>query len=77
MRQTVIALRAVSREESETAMNMSYCRFENTLTALRECSAALADSGPDPFDGLSDDERKAAKRLMKLCREMADDYCEE
>ena len=27
------------------AMNMSYCRFENTLAALRECDEAMAEIG--------------------------------
>ena len=56
------------------AMNMSYCRFENTLAALRECDEAMAESVQDPLDELSESERKAAKRLLKLCREMADNY---
>ena len=55
------------------AMNMSYCRFENTLAALRECDSALAEQ-LDPFDGLSDSEREAAKKLLNLCREMAENY---
>lgn len=57
------------------SINMSYCRFENTLQALRECSDALADfDGPDPFDMLSDKEKKAAKKLLKLCGDLAADY---
>ncbi len=54
-------------------MNMSYCRFENTLAALRECDAALAESC-DPLSELSDSERKAAIKLLKLCRTIADDF---
>ena len=56
------------------AMNMSYCRFENTLAALRECDEAMAEIVQDPPDELSESERKAAKRLLKPCREMADNY---
>jgi hypothetical protein len=55
------------------SMNMSYCRFQNTLAALRECEEALSDSG-DPLADLSEEERKAAKRLFKLCRSLADDF---
>ena len=55
------------------AMNMGYCQFENTLAALRECDEAMAESA-NPLDELSESERKAAKRLLKLCREMADNY---
>lgn len=58
------------------AMNMSYCRFENTLAALRECDEAMAES-MNPLDDLSDSEKAAAKRLLKLCREMSENYGEE
>ena len=60
------------------AMNMSYCRFKNTLRALRECSDALAElDGSDPLEELSESERKAAIRLFKLCGELAADYGED
>lgn len=55
------------------AMNMSYCRIENTLMALKECEEAFAEEC-DPFEKLSDDERYAATRLLRLCRQLADDY---
>lgn len=54
--------------------NMSYCRFENTLAALRECQDALNEAGNNPLDGLNEYELKAAKQLIKLCRKIADDY---
>jgi len=47
--------------------NMSYCRFENTLADLLDCQAALLD------DDLSDDEKKARRRLIRVCREIADE----
>lgn len=50
--------------------NMSYCRFQNTLQDLRDCYEA-------GVDGLSEDEKKAAKRLIKLCQKMVDAYSEE
>lgn len=60
------------------AMNMSYCRFKNTLEALRECYNALAESDSDtPLDDLSEQEKKAAKQMLRLCRQMADDYGDE
>ena len=49
---------------------MSYCRFENTLHDLRDCARALDDDG---LEGLSEDERRAAKQLIKLCKRIADD----
>ena len=60
------------------AMNMSYCRFENTLIALRECADALNEADTaDPLVTLSDHERQAARRLLKLCGELAADYGED
>jgi len=53
--------------------NMSYCRFENTLDALRECAEALADMDGD-LEELRGEERVAATRLIKLCGEIAEDY---
>lgn len=50
--------------------NMHYCRFENTLGDLRECYDDM-DS-----NDLSESEQKARKRLVKLCRQIADDYSE-
>ncbi len=55
------------------SVNMSYCRFRNTLAALRECVEEL-DADGNPFAQLGDEERKAAKRLIRLCRDLADDY---
>lgn len=52
--------------------NMAYCRFENTLGALRECAEALNEN--DPFPGLSLPERRAAEKLIKLCRKIASDF---
>lgn len=58
-------------------INMSYCRFENTLAALRECRDALDGAGLDPFAELSDEEREAAQKLLKLCAELAENYGED
>lgn len=59
-------------------INMSHCRFYNTLAALRECSETLAVSEHrNPIDGLSDEEKKAAQKLLKLCGELAADYGED
>lgn len=56
--------------------NMSYCRFRNTLEDLRDCHSALSEMG-DFEKELSEEEAKAAKRLFKVCRELADDYAPE
>lgn len=52
--------------------NMSYCRFENTQSDLRDCRDAL-DDGAVP-ESVSNDEARAMKRLIRLCREIADNY---
>jgi hypothetical protein len=53
-------------------MNMSYCRFENTLAALRECNEALADVMS--LDDLPESEARAARKLVKLCASIAGDW---
>ena len=51
--------------------NMSYVRFENTLEDLRACDYALFDPG---FESLSSQEKAYAKKLVLLCKEIADAY---
>ena len=48
--------------------NMGYARFRNTLSDLRDCYESMGD-----YD-LSDEEQTARRRLIKLCKEIADDY---
>ena len=45
-------------------MNMSYCRFENTLGDIRDCEANL-------FDDLEGREFRARKKLVEICVEIA------
>lgn len=51
--------------------NMSYCRFQNTAPDLQDCYEALVDGG---FNSLSGEERRAAIRLINLCRGIVDDF---
>jgi len=51
--------------------NMSYCRFQNTLSDLRDCYENMDD------EDLSEAERKARARLIKMCQEIADDFSED
>lgn len=51
--------------------NMSYCRFHNTLIDLKDCADALSEL--EDLSSLSETERKAALKLMKLCGEIAHD----
>lgn len=50
-----------------------HLRFENTLSALRECNEALADTDGD-LEELRGEEREAAKKLIKLCADIAENY---
>ena len=49
------------------AMNMSYCRMENTLIALQECHDA-------DMIGKNEDDMQAAIDLYRLCCEIANSY---
>lgn len=53
--------------------NMSYCRFQNTLSDLRDCQEALDDGALDNGD-LSPDEDRAARALIRRCADIAVDY---
>lgn len=44
--------------------NMSYCRFSNTASDLRDCVDTLTDSPPT-----SSEEIAAAKRMLELCQD--------
>ena len=49
-------------------INMSHCRFRNTLEALQECRDTLDEPG---HEYSSNEEREAACRLFMLCAELA------
>lgn len=49
--------------------NMSYCRFQNTLDDLRDCHDAMYD-----ISDLSNEEREAFEKMVKLCVEIANDF---
>jgi hypothetical protein len=48
--------------------NMGYCRFHNTLSDLRDCYDHIDD------DDLSEEEERARKRLIELCKEIASEF---
>lgn len=55
--------------------NMSYCRFHNTLADLYDCKNALEDFINNDENVISsDDERRKAKRLIEVCKEIADNF---
>lgn len=49
---------------------MSYCRFQNTLSDLRDCQAALEDLFMGCGDPLSRDEQAAAVELVEVARQV-------
>lgn len=51
--------------------NMGYCRFQNTLGDLEDCEQAEGLYDPDL---LSEDERRARKQLIELCRSIAAEF---
>ncbi len=58
--------------------NMSYCRFENTLSDLRDCRDAIGESSPEELlEEASDYEKRAYHGLIEMCREIAEAHEEE
>lgn len=52
--------------------NMSYCMFQNTVGDLRECSEAEGLYEPELLG--SDEERRARRRLIELCKQIAAEF---
>jgi len=48
--------------------NMSYCRFQNTVSDLTDCDAALEEFFAGNDEPLSRDELRAAVQLVEACR---------
>ena len=55
--------------------NMSYCRFENTLSDLEDCYEDM-EFGKD-FSELSLTEQEARNELVALCKKIAEQFDEE
>ena len=49
-------------------MNMSYCRFQNTLKDLRDCHDNINE------EVSSDEEEYARKKLVELCQVIVDEF---
>ena len=49
--------------------NMSYCRFENTCLDLQDCWENMGEK-----ENLSESEKKARKRIIDMCVDIALDY---
>ena len=54
--------------------NMSYCRFQNTSNDLFDCLCALRDGDGDDEKLTDKYEIAAKKRLLELCRQIADEF---
>jgi len=62
------SVKALGKEDNSEVTNMaSVLRFQNTLTALRDCHDHLDD--PD----LSEPEEKAREALLKLCKRIVEE----
>lgn len=61
--------------------NMSYCRFENTLRDLQDCSRYLEQvlygDPTEPCEPLSESELSSALKLLRLCQDLSEIDCEE
>ena len=53
-------------------MNMSYCRFENTVNDMIDC---ISNMELDEY--ASEHEKRARKRFVELCAQVAKDYSDE
>ena len=54
-------------------MNMSYCRFRNTVSDLDDCLRALEEIDFN-ISELSEDEAKAACHLIEICQEIGEQH---
>lgn len=52
--------------------NMGYCRFNNTLSDLEDCRDALREGNISSLV-----EKRKAKRLLEVSREIADNFDED
>lgn len=50
---------------------MSYCRFQNTARDLQDCWEHMDETK------LSADERRARRSLVRLCRNISEDYTDD
>ena len=52
--------------------NMSYCRYQNTLSDLNDCYWAMTDDNPDDGVKLDQYEQRAKEQLIERCREIVE-----
>jgi hypothetical protein len=54
--------------------NMGYCRFENTYHDLDDCYTSLHEKS---FDELSETEKKFALKLVRMCRDISEEFMDD
>lgn len=52
--------------------NMSYCRFQNTLDDLRDCYVHIEELQRNDSSDIT--EVNAMKKLIELCKTIAEEY---
>ena len=58
-------------------MNMSYCRYRNTLNDLNDCFEQMDIESCGGKDDLSRDESRAKENLIELCAQITDQFNDE
>ena len=59
-------------------MNMSYCRYRNTLNDLNDCFEQMdIEYSEDGEDDLSIEESRAKENLIELCAQITDQFNDE
>ena len=56
--------------------NMSYCRFENTSNDLEDCLEAMSENDFN-LKELSEYEQDGYKKLLRLCKDITEDFGDE
>ncbi|WP_295455236.1 hypothetical protein [uncultured Thiodictyon sp.] len=51
-------------------MNMSYCRFQNTLSALTDCAEHIRDLDPSDAHSNTGEERRARAQLLRTAADL-------
>jgi hypothetical protein len=58
-------------------MNMTYCMFENTVNALRQCRSQLIEEGFERTEAEAGEyERPHVMGLIELCRQVVKEFDE-
>ena len=56
--------------------NMSYCRFQNTLSDLKDCFNSMSDfsTKEEWLKSLSNEEKRAAEKMLNLCEDIFNEF---